>query len=95
MIRPLEYCENENHIRASIDTIDLRILELIILRKKYLSEAQKYAKAPTNGQTSENAQKMQKEKCTLAKEVDIDRIRLEAFLEEITNSQTNEIKKHG
>lgn len=41
MIRPLEYCENNGHLAASIETIDARILELLHLRKKYIAETKK------------------------------------------------------
>lgn len=95
MIRPLEYCENEIHLLDSIETIDFRILELIVLRKKYLAETKKYTNNSTNGKTTKHTQKIRQEKCTLATEFNIDRNHLEAFLEEITNLQTNKIKKHG
>ncbi|WP_165793107.1 hypothetical protein [Sphingobacterium haloxyli] len=35
MIRPLPYCTTLSHVKASIDTIDNRILELEALRKLY------------------------------------------------------------
>lgn len=41
MIRPLEYCENIEHLTSSIETIDARILELVNLRSKYYTEKQR------------------------------------------------------
>lgn len=38
MIRPLEYCENTTHIDTSLDTIDRRIKDLIILKEEYLKK---------------------------------------------------------
>ncbi|MDM1295499.1 chorismate mutase [Sphingobacterium sp. N143] len=38
MIRPLEYCVSSQHINASIDTIDSRIVELLALRKTYINK---------------------------------------------------------
>ncbi|WP_245893842.1 hypothetical protein [Sphingobacterium gobiense] len=35
MIRPLPYCTTLSHVKASIETIDNRILELEALRKLY------------------------------------------------------------
>lgn len=41
MIRPLEYCENIEHLVSSIETIDARILELVNLRAQYAAEKQR------------------------------------------------------
>jgi len=38
MIRPLEYCVNQQHIHVSVDTIDSRIVELLALRKTYVEK---------------------------------------------------------
>ncbi len=38
MIRPLEYCINQQHIHVSVDTIDSRIVELLALRKTYVEK---------------------------------------------------------
>lgn len=41
MIRPLEYCENIEHLVSSMETIDARILELVTLRAQYAAEKQR------------------------------------------------------
>ncbi|MGE8428362.1 MAG: isochorismate pyruvate-lyase [Sphingobacterium sp.] len=42
MIRPLEYCVNKQHIHDSVDTIDSRIVELLALRKTYISKGKSF-----------------------------------------------------
>ncbi|MFD2966999.1 hypothetical protein [Sphingobacterium bambusae] len=37
MIRPLIYCETRAHFKTSIETIDIRIQELLDLRQQYLA----------------------------------------------------------
>ncbi|MCL7987959.1 hypothetical protein M8998_08415 [Sphingobacterium sp. lm-10] len=39
MIRPLEYCENTDHLKDSLQTIEHRIAELIELRNAYRAKA--------------------------------------------------------
>lgn len=39
MIRPLEYCINEEHFRDSIATIEQRIQELVALKNLYTQQS--------------------------------------------------------
>lgn len=48
MIRPLEYCATSSHLEASMQTIDIRIEELLRLRDQYL---EKYNELRANGGT--------------------------------------------
>ncbi len=38
MIRPLEYCIASEHVRTSLNTIDERIREMLVLRQQYLEK---------------------------------------------------------
>lgn len=38
MIRPLEYCVTSEHVRESLNTIDERIREMLVLRQQYLEK---------------------------------------------------------
>lgn len=38
MIRPLEYCSTSEHVRTSLNTIDERIREMLVLRQQYLEK---------------------------------------------------------
>lgn len=38
MIRPLEYCVTSEHVRTSLNTIDERIREMLILRQQYIEK---------------------------------------------------------
>lgn len=38
MIRPLEYCSTSEHVRASLNTIDERIREMLVSRQQYLEK---------------------------------------------------------
>ncbi|HMR17792.1 MAG TPA: hypothetical protein PKA53_00710 [Sphingobacterium sp.] len=38
MIRPLEYCGTSEHVRTSLNTIDERIREMLVLRQQYLEK---------------------------------------------------------
>jgi len=38
MIRPLEYCVTSEHVRTSLNTIDERIREMLVLRQQYLEK---------------------------------------------------------
>lgn len=39
MIRPLEYCENKDHVMDSLQTIEQRIAELVELKTVYMAKA--------------------------------------------------------
>lgn len=38
MIRPLEYCMTSDHVRTSLNTIDERIHEMLVLRQQYIEK---------------------------------------------------------
>lgn len=38
MIRPLDYCVTSDHVRASLNTIDERIHEMLVLRQQYIEK---------------------------------------------------------
>lgn len=38
MIRPLDYCITSDHVRTSLNTIDERIREMLVLRQQYLEK---------------------------------------------------------
>lgn len=38
MIRPLAYCITSEHVRTSLNTIDERIREMLVLRQQYIEK---------------------------------------------------------
>ena len=54
MIRPLEYCEHQEHVADSLQTIEDRIAELVELRNAYIAKAAAFAEEiPTKVHTLE------------------------------------------
>lgn len=83
MIRPLEYCVNNQHINVSIDTIDNRIVELIALRKIYLNKA----KELDGGRCDEQhiVKNLNNNNTILAKKFDLPAAFIQAIFQEIDN----------
>ncbi|OOG16541.1 hypothetical protein BWD42_20115 [Sphingobacterium sp. CZ-UAM] len=83
MIRPLEYCVNTQHINASIDTIDNRIVELLALRKTYLNKAKVLQDDTDNEQN--RIKNISSNQITLAKRFDLPVEFVRAIFQEIDN----------